>query len=148
MSPGYANLSRKILTEAPNTELQIYSTYGVCLKSKERRRERIPLLKRSGTWYKSILCTITIKRNIILVLNPSLLSFVSSFHPGDRLQRRGRLRGSRPTGWCCNFSRKLSRRRWASHCSRTHSACTTPPSTPCRTCSPGQKTIRWPPSPL
>lgn len=74
-------------------------------------------------------------------------SFASSIHPGDRPQRRERLRGSRPTGWCCSFSRKPSRRRWASLCSRTRSACTTPPCTPCRTCSPGQKTIRWPPSP-
>lgn len=75
-------------------------------------------------------------------------SWCVSISAGDRLQRRGRPRGSKQTAWCCSFNRKLSKRRWASHCSRTHSACTIPPCTPCRTCSHGQKTIRWPPSPL
>lgn len=51
-----------------------------------------------------------------------------------------RPRGSRQTASSCSCSRRPSRRAWLSHCPRTRCACTTPRSSPCRTCSRGLTT--------
>ena len=51
-----------------------------------------------------------------------------------------RPRGSRQTASSCSCSRRPSRRAWLSRCPRTRCACTTPRSSPCRTCSRGLTT--------
>lgn len=51
-----------------------------------------------------------------------------------------RPRGSRQTASSCSCSRRPSRRAWLSLCPRTRCACTTPRSSPCRTCSRGLTT--------
>ena len=51
-----------------------------------------------------------------------------------------RPRGSRQTASSCSCSRRPSRRAWLSLCLRTRCACTTPRSSPCRTCSRGLTT--------
>lgn len=61
---------------------------------------------------------------------------------GGRRQRSARRSGSRPTASSCSCSRRPSRRPSTSRWPRTHCVCRTAPCTPCRTSSPGPRTLQ------